>query len=63
MHLVEHLFYDNIQDDVSQQYTLNLGFEIKDHFINEWRADWKNEVFLGGLCSMPWRYDEQYLCY
>lgn len=63
MHVVKHLFYDDIQDDEKQQYALKLAFEIKDFFKNEWESDWKNDVFLGGLCAMLWLYDERYLCY
>lgn len=63
MYIVEHLFYNNIQDDEKQQYALKLAFEIKDHFKKEWESDWKNDVFLGGLCEMLWLYDERYLCY
>lgn len=63
MHVVKHLFYDDIQDDEKQQYALKLAFKIKDHFKTEWESDWKNDVFLGGLCVMLWRYNERYLCY
>jgi hypothetical protein len=63
MHVVQHLFYDDIQDDEKQQYALNLAFEVKDHFNKEWDSDWKNDVFLGGLCVMLWRYDERYFYY
>ena len=63
MHLVKHLFYDDTEDDEKQQYALKLAFEIKDHFKKEWESDWKNEVFLGGLCVMLWFYDERYFCY
>jgi hypothetical protein len=63
MHIVEHFFYDDIQDDENQQYALKLAFEIKDHFKKEWESDWKNDVFLGGLCEMLWLYDERYFYY
>jgi hypothetical protein len=63
MHLVKHLCYDDLQDDEKQQYALKLAFEIKNHFKKEWESDWKNEVFLGGLCEMVWLYDERYFCY
>lgn len=63
MHVVKHLFYDDIHDGEKQEYALKLAFEIKDRFKKEWENDWKNEVFLGGLCVMLWRYDERYLCY
>ena len=63
MHVVEHLFYDDMEDDEKQQYALKLAFEIKNHFKQEWESDWKNEVFLGGLCVMLWLYDERYFCY
>nr|MBA3284904.1 hypothetical protein [Nitrosopumilus sp.] len=63
MHVADHLFYDDIQDDDNQQYSLKLAFEIKKHFENDWENDWKNYVFLGGLCEMLWLYDEGYLYY
>ncbi len=63
MHVVEHLFYNDIQDDEKQQYALKLALEIKKIFKTEWESDWKNEVFLGGLCVMLWLYDERYFCY
>lgn len=63
MQVVKHLFYDDIQDDEKQQYALKLAFEIKDIFKKEWENDWKNDVFLGGLCVMLWLYDERYFCY
>jgi hypothetical protein len=59
MQVIEFLFYDDIQDDEKQQYALKLAFEIKDHF----KEDWKNDVFLGGLCDLLWLYDERYFCY
>lgn len=63
MHVINHLFYDDFQDDEKQQYALKLAFEIKDHFKREWDSDWKNDVFLGDLCDILWRYEERYLCY
>jgi hypothetical protein len=63
MHVVQHLFYGDIQDDEKQQYALSLAFEVKDHFNEEWESDWKNDVFLGDLCVMLWRYDERYFYY
>ena len=63
MHVVEYLFYDDFQDNEKQQYALKLIFEIKDYFNKDWESDWKNDVFLGGLCEMLWLYDERYLCY
>lgn len=63
MHVVERLFYDDIQNDNKQQYALKLAFTIKEQFKDEWTKDWKNDVFLGGLCEMLWLYDERYRCY
>ena len=63
MHLVKHVFYDDIQDDEKQQYALKLAFAIKDHFKKEWESDWKNDVFLGDLCETLCLYDERYFCY
>ena len=63
MHVAEHLFYDDFQDNEKQQYALKLTFEIKHYFKKEWESDWKNEAFLGGLCEILWLYDERYFCY
>lgn len=63
MHVIKHLFYDDLQDDEKQQYALKLAFEVRGFFKNEWENDWKNDIFLGGLCVMLWLYDERYLCY
>jgi hypothetical protein len=63
MHVVKHLFYDDIRDDEKQQYALKLAFEVKAFFKNEWENDWKNDVFLGDLCEMLCLYDERYLYY
>lgn len=63
MWLTKHLFYDDISNDSNQQFALKLALEIKDHFKNDWDKDWKNDVFLGDLCSLLWLYDQQYFYY
>lgn len=63
MQAIKHLFYDDIQDDRNQEYAIELAFEIKDYCKNEWEGDWKNEIFLGGICAMHCLYEERYLCY
>lgn len=63
MRLTEELFYNNMQDDALQQFALSLAFEIKEHFKNQWETDWKNDIFLGYLCSILWLYKERYICY
>jgi hypothetical protein len=63
MHVVKHLFYDDIQDDEKQQYALKLAFKIENHFKKDWESDWKNDVFLGNLCEMLWLYDKRYFYY
>lgn len=63
MWLAKHLAYDDMRNDANQQFGLKLAFEIKNQFKSEWEEDWKNDVFLGDLCSILWLYDEQYNCY
>lgn len=63
MWLAKHLVYDDMQNDANQQFGLKLAFEIKNHFKTEWEEDWKNDVFLGDLCSFLCLYDEQYTSY
>lgn len=52
-----------MQSDTIQQFALDLAFEIRRYFMNDWEMDWKNDVFLGHLCSIVWRYEDQYICY
>jgi hypothetical protein len=63
MWLTKHLFFDDFCDDANQQFALKLALEIKNHFKDNWDSDWKNDVFLGGLYSILWDYNEQYDCY
>jgi hypothetical protein len=63
MQLAKHLFCDDMHNDSNQQFCLKMVLEIKNHFKSEWEKDWKNDVFLGDLCSVLWLYDEQYACY
>lgn len=63
MHLVEHLFFGDIQDDAKQQYAFILAGEIKRYFRKDWERDWKNDIFLARLCETLWLYEERYLIY
>ena len=63
MYVVEHLFYDDIRDDKNQEFALRLAFETRNYFKEDWEKDWKNDVFLGGLCEISCLYDECYFCY
>lgn len=63
MFLVNDIFYSDLQDDELQQFALKLIFEIKNYFKDQWEADWKNDVFLGRLCAVLWRYEEEYIYY
>lgn len=63
MWLIKHLFYDDFQNDIRQQFALKLAFQVENQFKKEWDNDWKNDIFLGDLCSILWLYDEQYVCY
>lgn len=63
MRFANDLFYKNMQDHEIQTYAVALAYAIRDQFQDQWNLDWKNDVFLGYLCSMIWRYDEEYECY
>lgn len=63
MWLTKLIFYDDMYNDTNQDFGLKLAFEIKNHFDNQWKKDWKNDVFLGDLCSFLCLYDERYICY
>jgi hypothetical protein len=63
MHLIVDLAYENFQNGESQQFALKLILEAKEYFKQEWIRDWKNDVFLGDLCSYLCLYDQQYFYY
>jgi len=62
--LAYDLFFENFRDDDEiPDYAVRLFFSIKNHYSSEWNSDWKNDAFLGKLCSITWRYDEMYQCF
>lgn len=63
MFLGYDLFFLNLHNDDFQDFAVRLFFFIRDHFNKEWMTDWKNDVFLGQLCGLTWRYDQSYNCY
>lgn len=62
MALAYDLFFKNHYDDEIQDFGVRLFFSIRENYP-EWNIDWKNDAFLGKLCSITWRYDEMYECY
>lgn len=63
MALAYHLFFKNFRDDHIPEFAVQLLFSIRDKYITEWNNDWKNDVFLGQLCGLTWRYNEEYVCH
>lgn len=63
MALAFDLFFSNSPIDEFQDFSVKLFMRISKSFPKEWTADWKNDAFLGNLCSITWRYDEMYKFY
>jgi len=63
MALAFDLFFENFTDDDIPEFAVRLFFSIKKHYSSEWNSDWKNDAFLGKLCSVIWQYDEMYQCF
>lgn len=64
MLLAYNLFYENMYDDRGiQEFALDLAFEIRKQFPTEWDTDWKHDVFLGNMCAICWKYEEQFHCF
>lgn len=59
----EQSFFENPFDDEIQNYAVTLFFSIRQTYLCEWDSDWKNDAFLGKLCGLTWRYDDEYDCY
>ena len=63
MALAYDLFVKNQDDYTVQDFSVRLFFAISQVYPDEWNKDWKNDVFLGKLCSITWRDDERYAYY
>ncbi len=63
MSLAYDLFFKNFYDDDIQDFAVRLFFLIRDEYQSNWNDDWKNNVLLGELCGLTWRYNERYECY
>lgn len=63
MALAYDLFFKNFQNDEVQEFAVHLFFIIKHKYPTEWNQDWKNDAFLGKLCSITWRYNDMYESY
>jgi hypothetical protein len=63
MALAYDLFFKNLYSDEFQDFSVRLFFAIRKAYDAEWNTDWKNDAFLGKLCSITWRYDEMYEFY
>lgn len=63
MALAYDLFFKNFINDEIQSFAVQLFFSTKNKYQSDWSTDWKNDVFLGKLCSITWKYNEMYACY
>lgn len=63
MALAYDLFFNNLNDDTILEFAMRLFFSLKRTYSMEWMMDWKNDVFLGKLCSITWKYEEMYELY
>ena len=52
-----------LMDFDCQVFAVDFLYQIKEKFKDDWEKDWKNEVFLGKLCTFAGRYDEEYAAY
>lgn len=63
MALAYDLFFKNLYNDGLQDFAIKLFVAVSKDYPAEWDGDWKNDVFLGKLCSITWKYDEMYKSY
>lgn len=63
MALAYDLFFQNLYNEEIQEFAMELFFAIQKFYPSEWRQDWKNDAFLGKLCSITWRYEDMYKFY
>src|SRR5262249_30855732 len=45
-------------DYVNEEFAVQLFFEIRKQYLNEWNKDWKNDHYLSFLCLLTCRYKE-----
>jgi hypothetical protein len=63
MFLARDLFFENFDDSPSIcHFAINLFFAIRRYHRSEWDEDWKNDLFLSGVCQFGYKYDESYFC-
>ncbi len=68
MHIVDCLikasselpYEEGIIADLMRDYAVNLMIILREKFSKEWQKDWKNEAFLGVICSFVFRDEEAF---
>jgi len=68
MQIIEELFIassevvatDGFLADQMRDYCVNLMIILRAKFPGPWKADWKNEAFLGMLCGLVFREEEAF---
>ena len=63
MRVLDELLRYNPYDDDFREFAVNLAFAIRKNHRDLWDLDWKNDIFLGSLCCLTWRYNERYKAY
>ncbi len=61
--LADHLPFKTYQDDSLKEFALNLFVEIRKRFPEKWKADWKNDAFVGIAHRFLCKYQEAYEYY
>lgn len=63
LRLAYRLLYNDKWEEDPQQYAVELLYEIRKTFPEEWRTSWQHDAFLGMACDITSRFDERYLAY
>lgn len=48
------------EDETLLNYALDIFFSIRDRYPEKWDQDWKNDIYVATLCTIPFRYVESF---
>ena len=57
------LLYNDAWNEELQEYAVNLIYNVREIYPDEWESNWRYDAFLGSACDITLKYDERYEAY
>jgi len=61
--LAYRLLYNDKWDELLQDYSVRLLFEIRNVYSNEWNESWEYDALIGLACYITYKHEERYVAY